>query len=256
MRHQLCEVGGRSHAHDVARPLVGEKRRGFGHGGPALLGRLAHRDAADRIAVETAGDDLRGAPRPELGVASALDDAEERPALARMGRATAPRPAPRPLDGREEAGAVGRQGRAIVEGHGDVAAQGPLDLHAALRRHGEEGAVEMRPEDDRVVRDRPPIGQAEHLEAAAVGQDRPLPAHEAVHPAQPADRLLAGPEPEVVGVAEDDLEPETLELLRRHPLHGGGRPDRHEGGGLDRPVRRRDAAASRPRASIADQDAE
>ena len=49
------------------------------------------------------------------------------------------------------------------------------------------------------------LGERPDLEAAGVGQERPPPGGEAVQAAHFADQLVAGPQPEVVGVAEDDL---------------------------------------------------
>ena len=56
--------------------------------------------------------------------------------------------------------------------------------------------------------------QAEDLIAAAVGEDRPVPADEAVQPAAPRDQLVARPQVQVIGVAEDDLGAEILEVAR------------------------------------------
>ena len=57
--------------------------------------------------------------------------------------------------------------------------------------------------------------QAEHLKAARIGQDRALPAHEAVQAvAMQADDLGTGPQHQVKGIAEHDLGTERLELLR------------------------------------------
>ena len=52
------------------------------------------------------------------------------------------------------------------------------------------------------------VAEREDLEAARVGQDRPVPAHEPVQPAELGDQLVAGPEVQVVGVAEQDLRAE------------------------------------------------
>ena len=49
------------------------------------------------------------------------------------------------------------------------------------------------------------LGEAVDLEAAAVGEDRPVPVHEAMQAAQLGDEVVAGPQGEVIGVAEDDL---------------------------------------------------
>ena len=45
------------------------------------------------------------------------------------------------------------------------------------------------------------LGQAEDLKAAAVGEDRPVPAHERVQAAERRDSLLARPQREVIRVA-------------------------------------------------------
>ena len=47
--------------------------------------------------------------------------------------------------------------------------------------------------------------KAHHLVAAAVGQDRPLPAHEPVQPAELRDPLRARTQHQMIGVAEDDV---------------------------------------------------
>ena len=57
---------------------------------------------------------------------------------------------------------------------------------------------------DAVLLDLAALRQAEHLVAAAVGEDRPGPADEAVEPAAAGDQLVAGPQIQVIGVAEDD----------------------------------------------------
>ena len=67
-------------------------------------------------------------------------------------------------------------------------------------------AVVDAPERDAVVVDtRDRVAEREDLEPAGVGQDGPVPAHEAVEAAELPDELVAGPEMQVVGVAEEDL---------------------------------------------------
>ena len=101
--------------------------------------------------------------------------------------------------------ARGGIGEALVEHHGDVRAEPRLDVDGALGRQQMPGAVEVRLELGAFLGDHAPLGEAEDLEAAAVGQDRPVPADEAVQAAAPRDQLVAGAEKEVIGVAEDDL---------------------------------------------------
>ena len=66
-------------------------------------------------------------------------------------------------------------------------------------------AVDVRAELDARIRDLAQRREAEDLIAAAVGEDRPVPAHEAVQAAELADELRARPQGQVVGVGEDDL---------------------------------------------------
>ena len=74
---------------------------------------------------------------------------------------------------------------------------------SGVKRSG--GAVVDRAERDAVVVDREQrVAEREDLEAARIGEDRPVPARERVQPAELLDHVLAGPEVQVVGVAEDD----------------------------------------------------
>ena len=94
-----------------------------------------------------------------------------------------------------------------------------------------------------------PRGEAEHLIAAAVGQDRLRPADEAVQPAAPRDQIVAGPQVQMVGVAEQNLSAERFQIAMRDAFHGALRAHRHERRRLDIAVRRRHHAA--PRAPVA-----
>ena len=108
-----------------------------------------------------------------------------------------------------------------------------------LGREARRGTVVDASERDAVVVDpRDRVAQREDLEAAGVGEDRRVPAHEPVQPAEVADQLVARPEVQVVGVAEQDLRAEVAHLVRVQRLHGPLRPDGHEDGRLDLPVRR------------------
>ena len=81
-------------------------------------------------------------------------------------------------------------------------------------------------------------GQAVDLEAAAVGEDRAVPAHEAVQAAQLGDQVVAGPQGEMIGVAEDDLRAGFASWCGRQTLDGGLGADRHEHRRFDDAVRR------------------
>jgi len=76
-------------------------------------------------------------------------------------------------------------------------------------------------------------GERHDLEAAGIGQDRPLPLAELMEPAEPRHALGARAEHQMVGVAQDDVGAEGLDLVHRDCLDRAGRADRHEGGRAD-----------------------
>src|SRR5581483_1268794 len=72
------------------------------------------------------------------------------------------------------------------------------------------------------------FAEAEYLEPARVGQDRPPPRHESVQSAELPHLLHARPQIQMVGVPQKNLHPEFLKDVLRHPLDRPDRPDRHE----------------------------
>ena len=109
---------------------------------------------------------------------------------------------------------VRRVREALVEHHRDVRAELRLDVGRLLGRQQVRRAVEVRSEVRALLVDRPAVGQAEHLVAAAVGQDRLVPADEPVQAAAPRDEIVAGTQIEVIGVAEQNLGAQRLEFAR------------------------------------------
>ena len=83
---------GVAEAHEVARLVGGQERRRpadrLEHLGPAL----AHREPAERVAVEAERDDLLDRAAPQLRVGAALRDPEPQLARARAARRSAARP--------------------------------------------------------------------------------------------------------------------------------------------------------------------
>ena len=69
----------------------------------------------------------------------------------------------------------GRVLNAFVKGHGDGGAEVRLNLHALLRPHENAVAVEVGVEGDALLGDMTQLGQAEHLEPAAVSQNGAVP---------------------------------------------------------------------------------
>ena len=232
-RHHLDEVGGCPHSHQVARLILGEPRRRQRHNRAAPLRRLSHRDTADGVPLEAQGGDLLDAALPQLAIVATLYDAELRPPVPRERVAAAPGPQGRPAHGLEEALQARRKRRAVVERHDDVASKRVLDRQAALRSHRQKRPVEVGAERDAVVRDCTPIGETQHLEPPAVGEDRTLPSHEAVQAAEAADEVLPRAQRQMVGIAENQLETEGGEVLRRHRLDRARGADGHERGCFD-----------------------
>jgi hypothetical protein len=125
----------------------------------------------------------------------------------------------------------------LVERHGHVRAEQRLDLHGTLRREPMRRAVEVGGEGDTVVIDSSQIRQREDLEPARIGQDRPVPAHEPMQPAEPRDPFRRRPQVEVVGVPQDHLRAGGVQVARSQRLHRGLGADRHELGRVNRAVR-------------------
>ena len=80
--------------------------------------------------------------------------------------------------------------------------------------------------------------EAEELKAATIGQHWPIPATETVQPAKLANDLLAGPQSQVVRIAQHHLSAGGADLFDFQPLNAGPGSDRHKGRHLDRPMRR------------------
>ena len=78
------------------------------------------------------------------------------------------------------------------------------------------------------------VRQAEDLETAAIGQDRAVPAHEGVQPAQFRHDLFARPQGQVIGVGQHHLCPGAAELLDLQSLDARQGAHGHEGGHLHR----------------------
>ena len=174
--------------------------------------------------------------------------------------------------------AVGVERRALVEDQRDVRAERGLDLHRGLRAHELRRAVEVGAEAHALLLDRrgsrparspancaarPLISSAtvavahrEDLEAAGVGDDRPVPAHEPVQPAELLDQLVARREEQVERVAEHHVEAELGGLAHLERLDHGLGGQRHEGRRADLAVGELQRAGAGVGAGIAGADRE
>ena len=120
-------------------------------------------------------------------------------------------------------------GGAFVKRHDNVGAQKPLDFHRAFGRQHMFRPVEMALERHALFGDFAQRRQAHHLIPAAVGQYRAVPARKLVQPTQPRHTFRAGPQHQMVGVAQDDVRTRCAHFGRAHRLYRGGGADGHEG---------------------------
>ena len=95
----------------------------------------------------------------------------------------------------------------------------------------------MRPELDAVLIYLPALGEAEHLVAAAVGEDGLIPANELVKAAAARDQLVAGTQHQVIGVAENDARADLFKMLSSQGFYRALGAHGHEHRRLDRPMR-------------------
>jgi hypothetical protein len=138
--------------------------------------------------------------------------------------------------------------RALVERHRDVGAQVLLHLDRALGRQRVAGAVDVALEHHALFAQLAQPREREHLVAAAVGQERARPAAEAVQAAELLHDVVPRPQHQVVGVREQDLRAELVEVAARHRFHGACRAHGHEGRRLDLAVGSHEPAGAGPTA--------
>jgi hypothetical protein len=210
-----------------------------------VLHRLAHGQPAEGDAVEGHRGDVLQVGAAEVFVDAALHDAEERlplgPRRAQTPRGPGVGAAHRGLDG----GPVGVAGRALVEHHGDVAAEQTLHADALLGGEPPRAAVEVRAKRHALVVNLAQARERKHLKASGVGEHRPRPPGETMQPAEGVHHLGARPQPQVVGVAQDDARARGGDLLHRERFHRAEGAHGHEGGRLHRAVGRLEQAHAR-----------
>lgn len=143
---------------------------------------------------------------------------------------------------------------ALVEDHDDVAAERLLDRHGFLGAEKDGRAVDRGAEADALLAELAHRPQAEDLETAGIGQDRPLPAHEAMQAAHALHHFDARTQHQVEGIGEHDLGTGLFQRRRIHALHRPVGADGHEGRGVDDAARQFDPAA--PRGAVAGEHGE
>src|SRR5580700_11899398 len=141
--------------------------------------------------------------------------------------------------------AIGGILRAFIERHDDVGTQVNLRLHGTLRTKEVRRAIKMRTKRHALLADFAQLVQAENLEAAGIGKDRPRPRHETVQTAHLAYGFDSGTQVEVIRIAEKNLHPELFENILGHAFDRCYRADRHEDRGFNLAVRSEQAPGTR-----------
>jgi len=116
--------------------------------------------------------------------------------------------------------------------------EGLLHLDDQLRSQEVLGAaVQVGAEADALLADRTEGREAPDLVAARVGQNGPVPRHEAVESTKVAHDIITWAQVEVIRVREDDTGAGRLEVVGIEGLHRSKGSDGHEHGRVDRAVR-------------------
>ena len=128
--------------------------------------------------------------------------------------------------------------RALVEAHDAVRPELLLNPHRFFRRELKQAPVDVGPKHDLLFIQLPQSCQTENLKPATVCQNRPIPIHKPMQATEFRNDLGSGPQRQVVGIGEDFLNADLLQLIWREPLDRRQRPDRHERRSLDGAMRR------------------
>lgn len=227
----IDQVLGCADSHQIARFAFGQERRDHLQRGVHLLLGLAHRESADGDAGRIERSDEISGGRAQVPLYAALDDPEQSLVRPPLRLQAAFRPAMRPLHSDFGVGVVVGIG-ALVERHDDVRAEVLLNGNGLLGGEAMRRAVNVTLERHAVIVDLAGLRQREDLKAARVGEHRTRPLHEPVQAAHVAHELVAGPQVEMVGIAQDERRVDILELFGRErldcPLRADGCEDRRE----------------------------
>jgi hypothetical protein len=203
--NRVEDVFGVTDSHEVPGFVGGEEGGGVSDHWVLHFGGFADADAADSNSIEGEFGDGSGAFGSEVLVDSTLDDSEDCLAFFPCGE-VAVRPSVGALHG--GGGLISGAGvrRTLVEHHGNVDSELGLDLDATFWCEEVGGAIEVGFELDAIVVDGAHVAEGHDLEASGVGEDGSFPVHEVMESTEFFDEVCAGPEGEVVGVAENLFE--------------------------------------------------
>ena len=141
----------------------------------------------------------------------------------------APRPGQGALGRQPDVLLGGRQAAADVEGHLNVGPQAFLHPHGDFRGQALKRSVIGGAEGHAVVIC--PRCQRKDLKSAGIGEQVARPPGETVQAPQRFDHFHPGPQHQVIGVGQDDLRSEQVEIPGVEQAHRAAGPHRHEAGG-------------------------
>ena len=130
----------------------------------------------------------------------------------------------------------------LIEHHGYIGPQIFLNPDGALGRQHHPRAIEVTLKVDSLIGYPGEGRQAEKLVPAAIGQNRAVPTHEPVKPAQSGDYLISRSQGQMICVGENNLAACRRQILRRQSLHSRLSADGHESRCVHLTVRKRETA--------------
>ena len=216
----LNNIAGRTNTHEIAGLILGHVGLNSIDDLIHHLGRLTHRQTADRIAITVDLRRLLHVPHTKIRKRCTLVNTKEH--LTGVHR-------------------IGQGVEAIVlllaplqPAQCALAAQIGLDLHALLGTHENTVTIEVRGEGHSLLIDFTETGQRKHLKSAAVGKDRPIPVHKLMKTAHFTHHIITGAKMKMIRVAQLDLTPQLfLQIKGIHAaLNSRLRAHIHEYGGL------------------------
>ena len=155
-----------AHPHQIVGFGLRQQRAQLTHDAVHLLHRFAHAHAAHGNAGQVQGRHHLGRFAAQLGEAAPLHDAEQGLIRLVVHRQAALQPGVGAAAGDRHLAFAGGVGRALIEGHRHIGAQGHLDRHRALGAERDAGAIAGGAKHNAVVVDAVDRPEAEHLEAA------------------------------------------------------------------------------------------
>ncbi len=195
--------------------------------------RFTDADAADGIAVEADFRESLCAAFTQIGVDSALNDTEEQLTGSERLLAAAFGPAEGFVDGFRSVVVCCGIRDAFIETHHDIRAEDALRPERFCGTQEELFPIDMGLESDAIGLDFAEFAERKDLKAAGIGQDGTIPSHKRVQTTAVLHNFVAGPQEQVVGIAENDIDLQLLQIARLERLDGSLRTDRHKYGGLN-----------------------